>query len=218
MRKLYDDDGNEIEVPSEEELKALQEKAEKADKAEEYEKLVSSVRTALDIKEDDDITEAVKLAKEAANPNWKDARDKIKRLTDYAKANGANVDEKTGEVMKEEKLDPTKIAEEAKAAARQEIYQQQLSQKLSKYPEDKRQVVESYFKKLSAGEELNSEVIEKYVGEAESLTFPKGVSTPSVDGGTPNLDESNAEDFSNTQEGKQMAEGMNLPFTKEGEK
>lgn len=214
-RKLFDDDGNEYDIPSEEELSELHTKAEKADKVTEYEKIVSDIREALDLKEDDDIAGAVKLAKESANPNWKEARQKMEKLTAWAKANGGKVDEKTGEVNKEEQLDPVKIADEARKAAKEEIYNQQLSQKLSRYPEDKREVVKAYFEKLSAGEEINSEVIEKYIPQAESLSFPKGTPTPSIDGSAPDFDINNRDDFSRTEQGQQVAKDMNLPFANE---
>ncbi len=218
-RKLFDSEGNEFEVPTEEELKDLTTKAESVGKLDELQKLEGEVRKSLGIEKEEDLMKAITLAKEAANPNWKKTRDKIAKLEAFAEANGGKVDEETGDVSKEEKqLTKEEQAEETRKTTREEIYKTDLDKKISKYPEKQREVMRKYFDKLSAGEELNAENIDKYTKEAEALVFPKGIPTPTVDGGgNPVIDAPKEGDYSGTQEGKDAGEMLDIPGFKPGD-
>ena len=66
-RKLFDDEGAEIEVPTEDELKDLQEKAKKAETVDELQKVIKELNIPEGIK----LPDYVKQLKEESNPNWK---------------------------------------------------------------------------------------------------------------------------------------------------
>lgn len=202
---MFDEDGNEFDMPSKEELEDLK---SKNGKVEEYEGLVKNVREALEISEDDDLIESIKLAKEASNPNWKSTREKIAKLQTFIKANikDASLDEE-GNVTMEEKIDPKAIEESARKAAREEIFGQEINKHLEKYPADSREAVKKYFEKLSAGEELNSETIAKTMDEAGSIVVPKPASNPgtNLSGGEPRIKIEDGQDFSETEQGKEIA-------------
>jgi len=221
--KVFDEDGKELEMPSQDELKGLQEKAEKAGKADELEGLVKSVRDTLGLGETEDVIDALKVMNEAANPQWKAARQKIDRLQTFIKSNfkGAAVDEDGNPVI-EEKIDIHTVEERARGAARQEIYGQEINKHLQKYPKEEREVVKKYFDKLIAGEEVNSETIPQFIEQAESAAFPKkpGLRGVTLSGKEPQLEIKEGQDFSDTEQGKQIANEMfgEESFAKKGDK
>ena len=213
-RKLYDEDGNEVSVPTDDELKDLQTKAEQVGKLSEFDKTLKSLRDSLGLKDSDDLLEAVKEAKESANPNWKATRNKLERLTTFIKTNikDAEFDEEGNvKTPANNTIDPNKIQQDMENTARKILNEGTLTQRLAKYPADKREIVKTYFNKLSAGEELSAETIEKYMPDAERLAFPN--SSPSVrniEGREPNFEDSNRTDYSNTPEGQKAGSDMGL--------
>jgi hypothetical protein len=209
-RKLYDEDGNEFDVPTEEELKDLQTKAASAGKLDEFNTQTAEIRKALDLKDDDDIISAVKNIKESANPNWPKARHTIETLTAFIKASNkdaeidadGNIKTKAKELTQEdiEAITEKKIAES--------LAKNTLATRLGAYPEGKREVVKSYFDKLSSGQELNAENIDKYIKEAEVLSFPTVRATQApLEGGEPKLSAEGSQ-FVESAKGKEAAEAL----------
>ena len=93
-RKLFDAEANEVEVPDETELETLK----------------ASAKEAEDLK--------IKLAEaeEAANPNWKEARTKVKKY-DALRKNGVDVDDNGNIVNQKEEITMEKVRQEAESAA-----------------------------------------------------------------------------------------------------
>jgi len=205
--KYYDEDGQEVEMPSQEEIADLKAKAEKAGDSEKLSEMEKSIREALGIKPEDDLVEAVKLAKESANPNWPATRTKLNKMTEFIKS--INPKAKIGEdgtIDVEEKLDSKSIEEKARNAARQEIFGQEINRgfdNLKHLTKEEKVVVKKAFEKLSSGEELNSETIPVYMQQAVNATFPKK-SSVDIEGGSPRIGGS-GENFAETTEGKEAA-------------
>lgn len=208
-RKLFDESGNEVEVPEEKELEELKKKAEKAGEIDKFNELTTSIRQTLGIEEKDDLVMAIKEAKEAANPNFKALRKKISSYEAFIKANNKDVQfDDEGNVKNSQAIDPQKIVEESKQAAIKAIYEREISQRLGKYPEDKRAAVKSYFDKLSAGEDINTENIEKYMSEAEKLVEPAPAKVEArLSGEEPRLSPEGAK-FVESARGKEAAESI----------
>ena len=220
-RKLFDDEGKEFEVPTEEELKELTTKAEGAGKAEELTKLMDNVREALKLKPEDDVLEAVKNAGEASNPNWSAARNKISQLTTFIKENvkDAKIDEEGNVTAKTETLSKEEVENTASAAATKTINEGRITDFINKHPEDKREVLRKQFDIQAAGGEINPETIAQFGKQAVDIVFPEGTPAPNtVDGGEPDLSSSGeGEDFAKTAEGDKLGDAMGLTL-KEPEK
>lgn len=223
MPKTYfDEDGAEHELPTQEELKELQEKAEKAGGLDKFIKLEADLRKALDVDEKTDLTKAVKEAKEAANPNWPKTRAKLERMETFIKGNFKEAKIKDdGEVELEEKIDLKTVEERAKKAAIETILGNEINKHLQKYPENERQVVKKYFEKLTNGEELNSDNIETFVLQSASAAGlgTKHNSGFNLEGGIPKLDIKPGENFAETEQGQKAANQMfgDESFAKKGD-
>lgn len=141
-QKLFDAEGKEVEVPTAEELASLTAAATK----------VSALEAS------------IKDLEEGANPNWKEIRAAKKSLEaerdDWkAKAEAAGHKVEPGGISKTEM---ERIADERASAA---LLNEHKNNILSRFG-DKREVVESRFNKLSAGEVLTREKIEEIVTES----------------------------------------------------
>lgn len=217
-RKLYDDDGKEIEVLTDEEVKDLKTKAEAGGKAEEYTKLVNDVRSALGVGKDANVLEAIKEAKDSSNPNWKLARGKIDRLTTFIKSKiqGAEIDDEGNVKATEATMTPEQIRSEVASATKKEMLGAYINQKLSKMPDDKRTVVQKYYQKLTTGEEVTLENVDKFIGEAINIVIPKGSAFfPQFGGNDPVITDEHKEDFAATEAGKTAGKFMGLRSTAE---
>lgn len=197
MRKLFDADGNEIEVPTEEEIKELQDKAEKFKGQEDYEKLKE------------------KLAEYESNPsekNWKSMRTTVDNLKKALSEQGKNVDvdEQTGEVKlsTEAKFSQEDFDNRARAIANQALLDAEKSRSFAKYDNEKRQVVEHYYNKLSAGEEMNIDNLNKFIKEAEKLAGVEIKQTPPSLNGQPPVFEDQGRGFAESEQGKNIAKNL----------
>lgn len=209
-RKLFDEDGEEVEVPTEEELKDLQTRAESAGKSEEFNKMTAEIRKTLDLKEDDDLLEAIKLAKESTNPNFKAMRSKISRYETFIKnkIKDAEFDDDGNIVDKSQKFSLEDVTKTVRETTLKTLAEKSLADKLAKYPESKRAVIESYYKKLSVGEEMTSENVDKYLGEAERLSeVPMARGEARIEGKEPQLSAEGAK-FVESPRGKEAAEAI----------
>lgn len=207
MTILFDADGNEIEVPSEDEIKDLKLKAESAESVNQQ---VSKIKEVLGAKDEEDLVEAVKLAKEAMNPNWPEARNKINRLTHALKELNpdAEINEDGTVKGKDQAIDMTKISEEATRAARKEILGTEISRQLQKFPEENREAVKRYFEKLTSGEELSLDTINTFMDSASKLVLPEYKTDNRVVGLEPKISVPEGKDFSETPQGQEIAKEL----------
>lgn len=149
------------------------------------------------------------LESDPANRNWKQIREVNEKLKDAMRAQGKEVKE-DGTITEAPK---TLTAEEIEQRTRKVVQEENvISQKkaaLSKFPEEKRKVVEHYLNKLTAGEELSPDNIEKFVSEAAMLADPQGVPhktySPGGSGQPPLLKPKDGNSFAETDAGKSIA-------------
>lgn len=222
MTTLYDAEGNEVEMPSQEEITELKAKAEKAGDAPRLAEMEKGIRETLGIDEKADLIEAVKLSKESANPNWAATRNKLTKMTEFIKAGNPKADiGEDGTVNVEEKIDINAIEQKATSAALKVVYGQEIDKgfnSLTQYTKEEKAVIRKSFDKLSAGEELNSETIPGFIAAAVGASFPKKASNPHFEGGAPRI-QSSGENFAETAEGKDAANTLfgDESFAKEKE-
>lgn len=204
MPKAILDDGTEVEVPSQDELQKLQEKAKQAEQLE------------LDLKK------ANEALTKKDSPDWRNARRRMEKQDELLKAQGKAVDD-DGNVIDvpatQQPINPDEIikrAEEAATKKAQEValtnYKNEL---LNSFDKDSREVVEHYYNKLSQGEELTFDSIRKFINEASRHVSPNAstrrpVSFGGSSGGAPRYDlksdgSLNEKRFSETEDGAQVA-------------
>lgn len=195
-RKLFDDDGTEFEVPTDEELKGLKEIAEKfKGQEQEFVKLQ---------------TELEDYKSNPVEKNWKSARKTIDNLKNALKEQGkeVNINEETGEITlkTDNNLSKEEIIELQRKTTREEIVNAEKRRMFGKYDEEKRKVVEHYLEKLTAGEEVNLDNIGTFFSNAERLAgITPAPSKPTLNGQPPVFQDPNAKGFGDTEEGKAIA-------------
>lgn len=157
-KTLILEDGTEVEVPTEEELAELRQKSE-------------SVETLT--KELEDLKQQ---AGDKSDPDWKLARKKMKTMEDKLKEQGKHVDDEGNIVENQQQVSTDEIIKKAEEAATRTATQFSLDQfkndMLKSYNEEDRKVVEHYYTKLSAGEDLSFDKVRELVGEAARHITP----------------------------------------------
>ena len=166
---LYDVEGNEKEVLTDAEIEALKSPQD----------ALKSVMTELGLEVGDNVTEKlddlknrVKELKEAENPNWKAARQKISSLENLIsnlKSQGKNIDDKGNIIDDNKNFTAEDIEKKAQLAARGELLSEKIEDTLSVYNEDEQRVIKHYFNKLSAGEDLTLRNVDKFLAESIKL-------------------------------------------------
>lgn len=184
-RKVKLEDGTELDVATEEEL--------------------------AQIKKDKEELEALKS--DPGQKNWKEVRQKLEDAENRARL--AEDELKTYKTTPPPQapagLTPEQIREEAQKAGREVIIGQLKDDFLKQYSEEDRKAISVYFDKLSAGENLTSESVEKHMREAHHIVFPnQGTkSFPSGSGLPPRFNDVTSgqkkESFPDTEEGKSIA-------------
>lgn len=165
---LYTETGDEKEVLTDEEVEALKSPAN----------ALKDVMTELGLEVGENVNEKledlktrVKELKEAESPDWRALRTRANRLDAIVKnltAQGKEINN-DGEIVEKKQLDANEIAEQAKLAARQELITEKIEDTLEGYNDDERKVIEHYYKKLSAGEEVSLKSVDKFLKEAIKL-------------------------------------------------
>lgn len=206
-RKLFNEDGDEIEVPTEEELTELQGKAEKS-----ATEALAELNSKLGVPEGTTTEDFVKNLQEEGNPNWKAARQQIDTLKGVIKDQGLEVDTE-GKVIKDDSISQEELETKIKATAKQEFLEQYKDSKLSKItdPEDKK-VVQHYFDKLSAGEDLDHGKVDSIMASAMQLAKPGDSNAVElITGAPPDISPpKDKADFSESDDGKAAGENMGL--------
>lgn len=165
---LYTESGDEKEVLTDEEVEALKSPAN----------ALKDVMTELGLEVGDNVTEKledlktrVKELKAAESPDWRALRQKANSLEILVKnltAQGKEINPQ-GEIVEKTTLKPSEIEQSARLAARQELIQEKIEDTLDGYGEDERKVIDHYYKKLSAGEEVSLKSVDKFLKEAIKL-------------------------------------------------
>ena len=165
---LYTESGDEKEVLTDEEVEALKSPAN----------ALKDVMAELGLEVGDNVTEKledlknrVKELKAAESPDWRALRQKANSLEVLVKnltAQGKEINPQ-GEIVEKTTLNASEIEQSARLAARQELIQEKIEDTLEGYGEDERKVIDHYYKKLSAGEEVSLKSVDKFLKEAIKL-------------------------------------------------
>lgn len=165
---LYTELGDEKEVLTDEEVEALKSPAN----------ALKDVMAELGLEVGDNVTEKledlktrVKELKAAESPDWRALRQKANSLEILVKnltAQGKEINPQ-GEIVEKTTLNASEIEQSARLAARQELIQEKIEDTLEGYSEDERKVIDHYYKKLSAGEEVSLKSVDKFLKEAIKL-------------------------------------------------
>lgn len=189
-RKLLDTDGNEIEVPTQEEIDALSASASKVG----------------------DLEKQLAELSQDINPNWRKARElqaNLERERDEwkAKAESAGVKSEP-QILSADQI--SEIARKESKGVTLEDYKQGLLERFG----DKKDVVEKYFNKLSAGEELTKEAVRNYIKDSARAVGIDREPNPELraryasSGTEPIFETDKKEDFTETPEGQALSNAM----------
>ena len=196
-RTLFDGDGNEIEVPNEEELTELKTKAEGSEEA-----------TAKVTELESTITELEK----DVNPDWKGLRTKAKNLEKALKDAEVNYDPLTGEVIKEAApLSDEDLDKKIDAGVQKKLVTAHKKTLLSGYDDEQKQVIEKYLDafidvegvEILTADDLNP-VFEKALGAAGIKTSAK----PHIKGQAPRVNTDGKSNYAETEEGQAMGKEL----------
>lgn len=156
-------DGSVKEVLTDEEVKALQEKANKVD---ELSPQLDTLKTELEGYKGDKALE-----------NFRVLREKLNKANEALKLHGKQMnDDGTIVELTPKPVDPEELIKKAteagQTAATSALLNQHRSALLAKYNPEERKIVEHYYNKLITGETVTIDNMEKFINEAASLANP----------------------------------------------
>lgn len=177
----------------------------------EYDKKINETKEEYDTR--------IKDLEEDSNPNWKEAREKMKvqeAKIQALEASGKTIND-AGEVvdLQPKSLTMEEVDARAREIARSEQINYRKEEMFSNYDEEERKVIEHNFNKLTAGEDLNLSNMQTFVSQAEMLANPNRENpvrramsaTPGTAGAG-----AGAESFSDSEAGKGLADQMGLKY------
>lgn len=196
MKKVILQDGSELEVYEEADVTAVKTQAETEKAA--LQKTTSDLQAKISELEADD-----------GNRNWAKIRQAKEKLASALKAQGKQVDD-DGNVSEAPKvLTGEEIELKASQAARREILGDYKKKALAKLDDETRKVVDHYYNKLTSGEEVTLDNVDKFISEATRLAVPENNNNRGVGsfaGKPPVLKPADGTGFSSTDAGKKIAE------------
>lgn len=197
MRKLFDAEGKEVEVPDEAEIEALK-KAEEDLKAFNEGKGVKNLREVLSRRDEE--LEVARKAKQELEAKL------AERGEDETKA--------------PEVLSPEKIQELIQQGIHGSMVGVEVQKALSQYSEEDRKVVKRYYDKLSNGESVDINNVSTFLDEAARFAFPDATDRTSrvSHGGKAARGKDEEKTFGDTDEGKDFAARMGLNISAPKEK
>lgn len=207
-RVLYTEDGDEVKVPSEETIAELQKQQD----------VVSNLMSELEIKDGEDIKEKIKELKEGINPNWAETRKQIKTLeatVKHLESQGKEIDE-NGQIVDKKGVSPDELKKMARDEAKLELINEKIDNALELYDEEEKKVINSYFKKLTAGEEITTKNVDKFI---EQSIKASGIDGKNIDeakrsfnriGSKSSGGSGNSKNFAETDAGRNLLERMNI--------
>lgn len=196
MKKVILQDGSEMEVYEEADVNAAKSQVE------------TTIKTELQQKIDALQKEKDTLMADDGNRNWAKIRATNQKLSDAVKAQGKQVDD-DGNISEAPKpITSEEIEAKARSAARSEILGDYKKKALASYDEETRKVVDHYYNKLTAGEDVSLDNVDKFLSEASRLAKPSDTSKPSAQfGGKPPIFKGGTDGakFAETDDGKKLA-------------
>jgi len=170
-RQLYDEDSNPIEVPTDEELKANEQKA-KEESVKEYEE---NLKKELKIEGDKKIQDHLKELEEGTNPNWKEVRQTLKRqeqVIAQLKNEGKTIDKDGNIVKADENLSKDELNKQIEDGVKRTAYKMEKEKMLTSFNGEEQKVVQSYLDRLMVGQEETILNLTKSLEDAIKLSFP----------------------------------------------
>ena len=149
------------------------------------------------------------------NPNWREAREKIKRLEALEKK-GKTIDDQ-GEIKETTpQINPAEIEQKAIDRMKKEMIEDAVNESLGRYNEEQKKVVKYYFDKLTTGEQLTAKNVDNFIRQAEVLASPQQDNRASrfsamSNGKAPN-ENIGDKGFGETEQGRSVANLMGLRY------
>ena len=189
---LYKEDGSEVQVMTDEEIAAS------------IEQKVGETKQQYETR--------MKELEEDANPNWRDARQKMKDQADKIaalEAQGKTIDVNGNVVDLQAKVDPNELNKKIEETVSRSTFTIEKTRALAQFGE-KSAVVGAYLDKLMTGESMTIDNLYKFIGDAAKLAEVESrPSTPYFSGLAPKKEEQK-NDFSETPVGQELSARMNL--------
>jgi len=170
-RTLTDSEGNEVEVPTEDEMKNLQDKAK------------GNEDLSKKLKEQEEALESYKGDK--ALQNFKKLRESNDKLKAELKKSGKTINEETGEIEEEKKegLSKEEVESTTKKVVSDTIYEAELEKVLSSYDKDTKEAMKTYVEKLSGDQDKTIDNLYKVVEDAKKIVAPSAPAENSIQKG-----------------------------------
>lgn len=149
MITLYDEDGNPQEVPSADEIAALQE---------------SQTKVEALLKEKEELEKNI-------NPNFKLMRESQAKLVAALKAQGKDVDAE-GNIIEKKEVNRDEIIGETRKMIQEENFSSERDRLLATYSDEDKKTISVYLDKLMTGEEKNISNLHKFIGQTVDFIFP----------------------------------------------
>lgn len=157
--ELVLEDGSVKSVPTEDELKSLQEAVAK--------------KAELELELSKQKEELEKIQKDPVQANFKKTREIIDRLSSKIKELGHDVDAEGNVIKKDSGIDKEAILSEAENRAKKVLVDNVVVDFLSKYDKDTQDVIRIKYQKLSAGENVTLENVRSFLDEAIRIAVPE---------------------------------------------
>lgn len=190
-KTYYDEEGNAVEVPEEEEIKQKI--------AAEYEAKIKDLELKTKI-DDDPVEKNWKLAREREK-NLKLENEKLQsKLKEYG-------DDSVNQTMTKEQID-----EQINRVTQAKLIEIRKNDALAGYEEEEKPIIEKYLQKVTYGETVTPENIVQFISEAERMAFPKKEINPirrsiTANGKPPRLEQIK---FSDSERGQQLAQKLGI--------
>lgn len=168
-RTLYDDSGNPVEVPTDDEAKEALEAQEQ--KVVEAQGGFENLRTELGITEGESITEAITKLKDSGDGNWKKMRETNTNLKMAVEKAGKKVDD-NGNIIDESNLSPADIDKKIADGVSVATFKNEKDKIVAKYPAEQQEVFKKYLDQLLKGQDKSISNLVQASTDAERLAFP----------------------------------------------
>lgn len=214
--KVTLEDGTEKDVPTEEELKALNEKAEKAG---ELSTQIEKFKTDLGVGEGESLEDKLQEMKDSMDPNWPAARKKMKNLEKAVKEEGKEVDE-GGNIIQKKEISEEDITNKINDGVNAKFLEKEKDRALSKFSVEDRKTIEPFLDKLIKIDGRLDENIPIAVGMAFPEEKPDSIKeVMSSSGGAGPIVEGTGKkkNYADTEEGKATANVLGISIEKKEE-
>jgi len=214
VQKLYDEDGELVEIPDKEELENLQVEAKKVVEIQgDIKKIADELGVSGAELKTDELLGKIKGMKEEANPNFAAMRKKLADKVDELTKAQELLKQHNVEFGGQENVDTDKIIRDVQIMAQKTaigtLIENELSKRLSSYDDKSRQVVRKFYDKLVNGEDVNLENVGSFLDQAvkaSGVEIQKG-GQHYPDGQPPQFNQS-AEGFADTEQGKELGKQL----------